>query len=57
MTAGRFRLGPFYPREDWLTAQIAGQSSGVTRVDLTADSIDAGDFVLAESEYTSVAEN
>lgn len=57
MTAGRFRPGPFYPREDWLTAQIAGQSSGVTRVDLTADSIDAGDFVLAESEYTSVAEN
>ena len=48
--AGRFRLGLFAPREYWLTAETPGRRSQTTMVDLTADSVDAGDFLLWDSD-------
>jgi hypothetical protein len=53
---GRFRLGPCAAREYWLTAEIPGHRSATTMVDVTTGSVDAGDFLLAESEYTLAAE-
>ncbi len=54
--AGRFRLGPFAPREYWLTAETPGRRSQTRMVDLTADSVDAGDFLLRDSAFTLAAD-
>jgi hypothetical protein len=53
---GRFRLGPFAPREYWLTAEMPGRRSRTTMVDLRADSVDAGDFLLWDSDQTIAAD-
>jgi hypothetical protein len=54
--AGRFRLGPFAPRQYWLTAETPGRRSETRMVDLTADSADAGDFLLFQSDRVLAAD-
>ena len=54
--AGRFRLGPLTPHKCWLTAEIPGRRSLTVKVDLTEGSLDAGDFLLRDSDFTLAAD-
>lgn len=53
---GLFRLGPFDRREYWLTAAFRGQRNPTTMVDVTADTVDAGDFLLSATGSTRSAD-
>ena len=47
---GMFRVGPLDARDYWWSARMPGHRSKLTSIDVTAESIDAGDLQLVPVE-------